>query len=128
METNATCACGHDALTHAAMRFQCLRCDCENFTPVRHTPGPWKIVDHRKDESCLYIESDHDGIATVFTDTLTSEAIIDANARLIASAPALREALDKIGRAACGEDQIDSALDDTALLGWIYKIVMEVSQ
>lgn len=66
---------------------------------AKHTPGPWFVVDHSKDEQCMYIESAKDGVASVFTDTPTRPEEIAANARLVAAAPELLEALKHTLRA-----------------------------
>jgi len=55
-----------------------------------HTPGPWRINDHSRDEGCFYIEADHAGVASVFAD----EPAAGANARLISAAPDLLAALE----------------------------------
>lgn len=75
-------------------------------TQAKHTPGPWQITEHESDEleaGGLFILSEaRHTIAEVFAvkSTLSKEG--KANARLIASAPALLEALqacaDKLER------------------------------
>lgn len=82
---------------------------------TQHTPGPWRVNDHDHDEQCLYIESESDAIATVFTDNSKSA---HQNARLIAAAPDLLEALTAYVRAqgrmldkwADGDDAVKTGL------------------
>ena len=62
----------------------------------KHTPGPWHINDHAHDEEVVYIEADRYGVASIFTDTDKVDSTELANARLIAAAPELLEALKNI--------------------------------
>ena len=63
------------------------------------TPGPWSIVPYG-DGSSLVIHSDEDNrvcfMATASSDRPSSHASIRANARLIAAAPELFEALREL--------------------------------
>lgn len=63
---------------------------------TKFTPGPWSIVRYG-DGSSLVIHSDADNrvcfMATASSDRPSSHPAIRANARLIAAAPALFEAL-----------------------------------
>ncbi len=65
----------------------------------KFTPGPWSIVPYG-DGSSLVIHSDEDNrvcfMATASSDRPSSHASIRANARLIAAAPDLLEALQAI--------------------------------
>lgn len=51
---------------------------------IKHTPGPWNVNDERGIDGNIYIE-DALGVVAIVTD--------EANARLIAAAPELLEAL-----------------------------------
>lgn len=67
------------------------------------TPGPWITRDHGKDEECVYIESEHDGIASVFTDygdaSPSQAADADFIARSRTALPEYAEALREVMRA-----------------------------
>jgi hypothetical protein len=69
---------------------------------MSHTPGRWHIVPYG-DGSSLVIHSDEQNrvcfMATASSDRPTSHASIRANARLIAAAPALYDALKAIVQA-----------------------------
>lgn len=66
------------------------------MSEAKFTPGPWSIVPYG-DGSSLVIHSDEDNrvcfMATASSDRPSSHASIRANARLIAAAPDLLEAL-----------------------------------
>jgi hypothetical protein len=72
------------------------------MTETKFTPGPWSI-ERYGDGSSLVIHSDEDNrvcfMATASSDRPTSHAAIRANARLIAAAPALYEALKEVTQA-----------------------------
>lgn len=54
-----------------------------------YTPGPWRVNDLFKNIVGVYVETEKDQICEFHTDTPN----VDANARLIAAAPELLEAL-----------------------------------
>lgn len=56
----------------------------------KHTPGPWHVDDAGRD---TYVTSDHEHICRLEGNTLSADK---ANARLIAAAPELLDALQKI--------------------------------
>lgn len=67
---------------------------------AQHTPGPWTVVDNSWETSTVYSHDGHGVIAECpidsSVDELTQdhlEAVKEANARLIAVAPELLEAL-----------------------------------
>ena len=73
-------------------------------TNTAHTPGPWEIT---TEATRLFVRPEHGAGAVCGINrdgqpdngqTATSEAIADANARLIAAAPALLEALRQFVR------------------------------
>jgi hypothetical protein len=69
---------------------------------VSHTPGPWMPA---KGPGLLVIVSQDESIATIATGTFKGELPTDqilANARLIAAAPELLEALEPFAKFACG--------------------------
>lgn len=70
---------------------------CENHTAetkATHTPGPWSVEPHDRDENTYYIIAPEIGNA-MLAKTMTSRDlrvpadIVHANARLIAAAPEL---------------------------------------
>jgi len=62
---------------------------------MKWTKGPWTINDQFADpnEDCLYIEAPLVSIATIFADSHEDIQQSRANARLIAQAPAMYQAL-----------------------------------
>ncbi len=60
---------------------------------IKHTPGTWKQEYCGRDRIRIYKESDQRRIATVAVKTTTMD---EANARLIAAAPELLEALRRL--------------------------------
>ena len=62
-----------------------------------HTPGPWVVVDDHPDKACYYIqEKNHlDEIATIYRYERNPCNTL-ADARLIAAAPELLEALEQV--------------------------------
>ncbi|WP_312708629.1 hypothetical protein [Stenotrophomonas sp.] len=77
----------------------------------KHTPGPWYVG--REDENTGEIEVNSDGrpyVCLVFPGAI--DEVTPANARLIAAAPELLEAL--IEATACGMVPISSAKDGGA--------------
>jgi len=84
--------------------------------PSRHTPGPWTIED-REDRLLIWSDGRHDYIASLPADIdgLDSEEVAanvrkeqEANARLIAAAPDLLAALERIIGACAEEDSLES--------------------
>ena len=70
------------------------------MSAVKHTPGPWDVIGTVVTAECMTI-----GIATLSEyDTLTPRQI--ANAHLIAAAPDMLEALDKIACLAPGHGDV----------------------
>ena len=67
-----------------------------------HTPGPWVVVENSWEVSTIYAPFDGTVAVCPINDLVTEEsqdefqAVMDANARLIASAPDLLEALEWI--------------------------------
>jgi hypothetical protein len=66
--------------------------------PQKHTPGPWKVFERPTEHDDIPVRSENGGVATVYCPIGTQsveefdlEAL--ANARLIAAAPKLLEAL-----------------------------------
>ena len=69
--------------------------------PATHTPGPWEMGRHATPESCpqfgVYAENGNGrDLAHVVSAGTTRHAETEANARLIAAAPDLLEALQKL--------------------------------
>ena len=62
-------------------------------TQTKHTPGPWAIGMDTDDESAQIISADGQHLATV------EQYPLEANAALIAAAPALLEALRELQKA-----------------------------
>lgn len=58
-----------------------------------HTPGPWKIVDHDEEYITITDVEQMYGICRIEEDASESRRSMTANARLIAAAPELLEAL-----------------------------------
>lgn len=62
---------------------------------TKHTPGPWAISEHAE-LACLYVDvpgmTNMGGVATLYSGCV-DRAQLDANARLIAAAPDMLEAL-----------------------------------
>ena len=56
-----------------------------------HTPGPWRVG--RKLSNCVVVTAEGKDIGTVSINKYTDNAINEANARLIATAPELLAAL-----------------------------------
>jgi hypothetical protein len=65
------------------------------MSETKWTPGPWTVHDHSRDEGVLYVEARSDGVASVFTYDPPDERD-RANARLIAHAPDLYDALNAL--------------------------------
>lgn len=68
---------------------------------TRYTPGPWMVDDEQEDANRLYVRHVDSGrICQCFANCLvTTDAELAANARLIAAAPELLEALQSIEHA-----------------------------
>jgi hypothetical protein len=66
----------------------------KNAKPTQHTPGPWKVDDWSE----IWAEADAEGICSVNTHRNLMRAFADA--RLIAAAPELLEALGRLEIAA----------------------------
>ena len=60
-------------------------------TQTKHTPGPWEAYPHSKEPVTTIIGNRTDGIAKVLASG--NRDLDDANARLIAAAPSMLEAL-----------------------------------
>ena len=58
----------------------------------KHTQGPWEVVPHDSSEVCFEVMADGWFVATVH-DGVMEESNAEFNARLIAAAPELLEAL-----------------------------------
>lgn len=64
----------------------------------KHTPGPWRVVEHSWSDTGIYSDKHHiahlsiEGVATERNQS-ELEASMGANAKLIAAAPDLLEAL-----------------------------------
>lgn len=63
------------------------------------TPGPWTVARRNEYEPLDQVETDQDAVADC---SIASDGRAVANARLIASAPALLAALKKARRRVCG--------------------------
>jgi hypothetical protein len=64
-------------------------------TPATHTPGPWEVSGDRDDSDGLCVVEKATGrLICLVESTLGYAAADEANARLIAAAPDLLEALD----------------------------------
>lgn len=85
-----------------------------------HTPGPWKARDYATDDGDIWVDCDawkHRGrggllggtVATVLRSGAEDQGTVEANARLIAQAPALVAALES---AAISMDNVASILAD----------------
>jgi len=62
----------------------------------KHTPGPWIVSDETRENFVWILDENSDtGVCMVHTDT-DSKDESDANARLIAAAPELLEALESM--------------------------------
>lgn len=66
---------------------------------AQHTPGPWNIVNTNDDYKRLQIHADSSLVVALVTDVDDQPQryprhIRDANARLIAEAPAMRDAIE----------------------------------
>lgn len=59
----------------------------------KHTPGPWTVEDSHPTRACLYVNSDG-GEAGNVAVLYSPDARVEANAALIAAAPAMFEALE----------------------------------
>jgi hypothetical protein len=88
---------------------------------AQHTPGPWSVTDNSWETSTVYgpdgetiAECQINSIATEDTQ-YEFEAIKEANARLIAAAPELLEALEAMASAFVGHDG-ERGKDETFLL------------
>lgn len=57
------------------------------------TPGPWKIIDHDEDYIAITDDEQMYGICKIEEDASENRSAMKANARLIAAAPELLEAL-----------------------------------
>lgn len=63
----------------------------------RHTPGPWRLSATPYGDDYGYIENEHNiFVATIIRDGLADPNAPEANARLIAAAPRLLEALREV--------------------------------
>lgn len=60
---------------------------------MAHTPGPWEAVGDRDDEGIMIVQSATGGEVCDIVSTLGYAEADEANARLIAAAPDLLEAL-----------------------------------
>ena len=63
----------------------------------KHTPGPWVVFDDHPDKACFHIREDNcfDEIATIYRYQCNPRNTL-ADARLIAAAPDLLEALEEL--------------------------------
>lgn len=82
----------------------------------KHTPGPWKVSDHRhrNGEETFRIEHGHVGEIVAFMESSANEA----DARLIAAAPELLKALERCNdalRNVHGARWFESNLGETTL-------------
>lgn len=65
----------------------------------KHTPGPWKFYFNEYDPKLVQVWSEYDGLRTRHVafvgnrDSIASSPEVQANARLIAAAPEMLEAL-----------------------------------
>jgi hypothetical protein len=83
---------------------------------VKHTPGPWRVGREEKYHSFVSCRSSEDDLSDRNAGCWVAEAKgpdHEANARLIAAAPELLEALERLVRAAsmsnCDSNRIDEA-------------------
>lgn len=67
----------------------------QNKSPPQHTPAPWHEEDAPGSGNILVVDQQGVTIATCWKQPLDPVEWVDANARLIASAPELLEALDR---------------------------------
>lgn len=58
---------------------------------MKHTPGPWKIIDHGEDTISITDAVQDEGVCVV--GSAYERTTIKANAKLIAAAPELLDAL-----------------------------------
>lgn len=65
---------------------------------IQHTPGPW-YVDHTHSGSYIRNASEGETVAVLHSEAVRSEDQYDANASLIAAAPAMLAALRRIATA-----------------------------
>jgi len=68
------------------------------MTQIEHTPGPWLVGrGDTKGEFSVWTRQPHTGtLATVHDEDINGQFPAEANARLIAAAPALHAALEKL--------------------------------
>ena len=74
------------------------------MSKAQYTPGPWTITvyppdDYGAEDLCAYIDGNRKHVAHCMPPDGTSTELRDANARLIAAAPELLEALKLIANA-----------------------------
>lgn len=88
---------------------------------MTHTKGPWKIVDTIRNQ--LYVEAVAGGFICdmQLNEAETGQGRVLADARLIAAAPAMQEALERLVNALesgpCPYELIDNAKAALALAG-----------
>lgn len=105
-------------------------------TQATHTPGPWKYArTHGLSYDRWYVITDADGWGTIFEAggkdqngqiaeakyLITDPEIIEANARLIAAAPEMLEALQELAQIAReyvaeGIPRLDAAIEKAAFV------------
>ncbi len=62
---------------------------------MKHTPGPWKVIDHDEEYISVTDEEQQFGICRIDENASESRSSMKANARLIAAAPEMYELLKK---------------------------------
>jgi hypothetical protein len=81
----------------------------------KHTPGPWNVSDHVNNNEIVVRSNDGDIVANLKCDrvhnSMNGKTEVEANARLIARAPELLEALRK-AEASMYSLHESNALDD----------------
>lgn len=101
------CRCGHISGQHGVRAPHACTigfCECRKFegTKGTHTPGPWKIATHLNEPCTIYVQladGEEPGICTTDGSDFTpvdSEEEQEANARLLAAAPELLDALEAL--------------------------------
>jgi hypothetical protein len=86
---------------------------------TKHTPGPWHVVEkaEHKGKGILHIVEEGGNSYWEIATLMTHDAELEANARLIAAAPELLEALEEI------VTELHGAIYNRALSTWATKEV-----
>lgn len=106
---------------------------------VKHTPGPWKARDYKTAEGDIWIDCDAwkgkkslgGTLATAHKDG-TGGAGVTANARLIAAAPEMLEALKAVAKilpkVPCNVEGLDGYGGATKLLAQVWRAIAKAER